>query len=308
MLPLPGSTFAPEVDALFYFIFYTALVLFVLVITVMIYFGIKYRQKSKETPLTSGVDKNHLLEFTWTIIPTILVVIVFFWGFNTYMTMNVVPKDALEIKVTGQKWFWSFDYPEGFNSVHELTVPVNKPVKLVMSSKDVIHSFFVPDFRVKMDVLPNRYTITWFEANKLGQHHLFCAEYCGKGHSEMLGSVNVVTEEDYALWLEKSQTVDESIPLEELGEMLYTKKACVTCHTLDGSILVGPSLLGIFGSVVYHTDGSQVVADENYLRKSILNPQADVVVGFDPVMPTFQGILRDREIDGLVAYIKTLKK
>lgn len=307
LLPAPTSTFAPEVDSLFYFIFYTSVILFVLVVAGMLFFAWRYRRRKQDgDQVTYGVAHNRTLELVWTIIPTILVMIVFVWGFKIYMKMNIIPRDAIEIKVTGQKWFWVFDYPEGFTTVHELVIPVDQPVKLVMSSEDVIHSFFVPNFRVKMDVLPNRYTTAWFEATEVGTYDLFCAEYCGKGHSEMLGNVRVVTEAEYAEWQETVNTIDESIPLEELGETLFTSRACNTCHSIDGSIIQAPSFLNVFGTTMIHTDGSSVTVDENYLRESILEPQAKVVVGFNPVMPTYQGILKDREIDGLIAYIKSL--
>jgi cytochrome c oxidase subunit 2 len=307
-MPPANSTIAGEVDALFYFIFYTAIVLFVLVMSFTAYFIIKYRRRGKRE-LTSGVDHNLKLEILWTVIPTILVIIVFVWGFKTYLRMNIAPKDALEIKATGQKWFWVFDYPNGANSMNDLVVPVGKPVKLLMSSQDVIHSFFVPDFRVKMDVLPNRYTITWFEALNEGEYDIYCTEYCGKGHSEMLGKVKVLSEEAYTEWLTAAAVdIPEGMSLEEAGAQLYTSKACATCHSTDGTPGVAPSFLGKFGSEEELVDGSKVLVDENYVRESILNPQSKVVLGYQPVMPTYQGVLTDRQIDALIAYMKTLKQ
>jgi cytochrome c oxidase subunit 2 len=223
--------------------------------------------------------------------------------------MHVAPRDALEVKVTGQKWFWTFDYKNGANSLNDLYVPVGKTVKLLMSSQDVIHSFYVPDFRMKMDVLPNRYTIAWFEALDTGEYDIFCTEYCGKGHSEMLGKVKVLSEEDYLAWLEKSAVdIPEGVSLEEAGEQLYKSKACATCHSIDGKPGVAPSFLGLYGSIENLTDGSKVQVDENYIRESILDPRAKVTLGFQPVMPTFQGVLKDRQIDALIAYIKSLKQ
>lgn len=307
-MPPANSTIASEVDALFYFIFYTAIVLFVLVVSFTAFFIIKYRRRG-EQELTSGVSHNTKLEILWTVIPTILVIIVFVWGFKTYLRMNIAPKDALEIKATGQKWFWVFDYPNGANSMNDLVVPVGKPVKLLLSSQDVIHSFFVPDFRVKMDVLPNRYTITWFEAINTGEYDIFCSEYCGKGHSEMLGKVKVLSEEEYAKWLTAAAVdIPEGVSLEEAGKQLYTSKACATCHSIDGTPGVAPSFLGKFGGQEKLVDGTAVLVDENYIRESILNPQTKVVLGYQPVMPTYQGVLTDRHIDALIAYIKTLKQ
>jgi cytochrome c oxidase subunit 2 len=221
--------------------------------------------------------------------------------------MQIAPKDAIEVKVTGQKWFWSFTYDNGIVSTNELVVPVGKPVRLLMSSKDVIHSFYVPGFRIKMDVLPNRYTITWFEATHTGRFDLFCSEYCGKSHSEMIGSVRVVTDREYGEWQEANFTLGEGLTPEEWGAQLYQTKACITCHSIDGSPNTGPTFKGIMGRSEKMKDGSTIVVDENYLRESILNPQAKVVEGYAPVMPTYQGVLRNEEIDALIAYMKSLK-
>ncbi len=306
-LPPQGSTISGEVDSLFGFIFIVSIILFVLVVGLTVFFAVRYRRRGK-VALTSGVTQNLPLEMLWTGIPLILVLVVFVWGFQTYMKMHVVPKDALEIKVTGQKWFWSFDYPNGASSVNELVVPEGKPVKLLMSSKDVIHSFFVPSFRVKMDVVPNRYTVTWFEAKGVGTHDLFCTEYCGTGHSDMIGTVRVLSEREFNTWLEESSGPAEGEPLDAYGKKLYTSRACNTCHSVDGSKLVGPSFKGIYGSQAMLSDGSAVTVDENYIRESILKPQAKIVAGYDPVMPTYQGILKSRDIDALIAYIKSLQE
>jgi len=303
-MPMPGSTMAEEVDPIFYFLLYASLAFFILVVGLIILFVIKYRKRGELTT-TSGVDHNLKLEILWTVIPTILLAIAFVWGFKSYLRLWVVPKDALEIKVTGQKWFWSFEYPEGANAVNELTVPVGKPVKLLMSSKDVIHSFYVPNFRVKMDVLPNRYSVTWFEATKVGRYNLFCAEYCGEGHSKMIGKVNVVTDAEYNKWLDTAE-LGEGMSAAEFGAKLYQSKACVTCHTTDGSRGTGPTFKNVYGHEVQLSTGETIEVDENYIRKSILEPATDVVMGYAPVMPTFKGILKDRQIDALIAYIKTL--
>jgi cytochrome c oxidase subunit 2 len=307
-LPPSGSTMSGEVDALFYFIFYSALVFFAIVTMATVYFIIKYRRRG-EKELTSGVAHNTKLEILWTVIPTILVFIVFIWGFKTYLKMHVAPKDAIEVKATGQKWFWTFDYQNGANSINDLVVPVNEPVKLLLSSQDVIHSFFVPDFRVKMDVLPNRYTLTWFEATKAGEYDIFCTEYCGKGHSEMLGKVIVMNEDDYNKWLETAAIdIPEGVSLEEAGADFYKTKACITCHSVDGIPGVAPSFKGRFGKLEIMSDGTEIKVDENYLRESILQPQAKTVMGFQSVMPTYQGVLKDRQIDALIAYIKSLRE
>jgi cytochrome c oxidase subunit 2 len=307
-LPPDGSTIAGDVDSLFYFLVYASIVFFAIVVFGIILFSLKYRHRQTDvTSTTVDISHNTRLELLWSIIPAILVVIVFFWGFKIFMRMHVVPKDALEIKVTAQKWFWSFDYPEGINTVNELVVPAGRPIKLLMSSKDVIHSFYVPDFRVKMDVLPNRYTITWFEAPNIGTHNLFCAEYCGEGHSTMLGKVKVVSEREYSEWLETGASQAENMSPEQYGAQLFQSRACYTCHSVKGESSVGPHLNEIFGKQVVITGGKQVTVDENYIRESVLEPQAKVVAGFQPVMPTYQGILKDRDVDALIAYIKSLK-
>jgi cytochrome c oxidase subunit 2 len=305
-MPEAASTTASDVDSLFYFILYISIFFFLLIVVIGVFFAIKYRRRGK-AELRAATKQNLKLELMWTLIPTVIVISIFFWGFNTYLRMHVVPKDALEIKVTGQQWFWTFDYPGGVNSLNELVVPVGKPVKLLMSSKDVIHSFYIPDFRVKMDVLPNRYTVTWFQATRTGTFNLFCAEYCGTKHSSMIGTVKVLSEREYNSWLEEGAASSEGMTPEEYGGQLYRKKACVTCHNIDGKINVGPNFRGIFGKQVDFSDGSSLTVDENYIRESILSPQAKVVAGFDPVMPTYQGLLNDRELDALIAYIKSLK-
>jgi len=303
--PGQSSTIASEVDLLFHFVLYLSIFFFALVTGGSFYFAFKYRKKGKDK-FTPGISHNTPLEIFWTVIPTILVFIIFIWGFKTYLKMKVPPANAIEVKVTGQKWFWTFKYKEGANTTNELVVPVNKPIRLLMSSKDVIHSFFVPNFRVKMDVLPNRYTTLWFEAVEIGEFDLFCAEYCGTGHSEMIGKVKVVSDADYQAWLASSGGGSDLTP-EEWGKELYKSKACFTCHSIDGNPGVGPTFSGAFGREETLADGNTITVDENYIRKSILEPQAQVVQGFQPVMPTYQGILKDEEIDALIAFLKTLK-
>ncbi len=306
-LPPESSTMAGEIDSLFYFIAYVSIFFLGIVTFAIIYFGIKYRRRDDDYDnITPQMDHNRILEWTWSVIPSILVIIVFFWGFNVFMKMNIAPKDAIEIKVTGQKWFWAFTYPEGNNSINELIVPEGKAVKLLLSSKDVIHSFFIPDFRIKMDVLPNRYSSTWFEAKSTGVHNLFCTEYCGEGHSDMIAKIKVVSMEDYENQ-QASVDLGEGLTPVEYGTKLFSSKVCASCHSVGGKTLVGPPLNGVFGSNVPLEDGTTISADENYLRESILNPKKNVVAGYQPVMPTYQGLLDDKQLDALVAYIKSLK-
>jgi cytochrome c oxidase subunit II len=309
-----GTTFFPEgvgpfassMDSLFYFIFWGSVIIFVPLILVSIYFLIAYRRKRENQLATKQMTHSTFLELAWTVPPTILVLIVFVWGFKGFLHMSVAPLNSQEIHVSGKKWFWEFSYPNGNKGIGELVVPVDTPVTLLMTSEDVIHSFFVPNFRIKRDVLPNRYTKLWFEADKVGNYQVFCTEYCGDGHSAMLAVVRVLSAEDYEDWLAEANSGDD-LPLDKLGEKLYTSKACATCHSTDGTSRVGPTWKSLFGSKKAFVGGGTATVDENYIHESIVNPGAKVVAGFDNVMPTYAGSLNDREISALIAYIKTLQ-
>jgi cytochrome c oxidase subunit 2 len=306
-LPPSASTFAPDVDALLAFITYVSLFFMVVIFASVILFIVKYRRRSQAPQNVTHPEAHLPLEILWTAIPLFLVLVIFTWGFRIFLRESVVPSGSLEVKVTAQQWAWLFEYPNGAASAKTMVVPVNRNIKLLMSSKDVIHSFFVPAFRIKKDVLPNRYTIIWFKATKVGVYDLFCAEYCGLQHSGMIGSVRVVPEEEYTAWLEANKA-PEGAATAEVGKRLYELKGCFGCHTTDGSHSVGPSFKGVFGHKVSLKDGSQVTADENYLRESILDPGAKVVGGFQPVMPTYQGQLKPQELDALIAFIKSLSE
>lgn len=305
LTPEVASTFASKVDSISYFILLVSAFFFFLIVFAMLYFVIKYRRKN-ESVATSQVDHNFNLEVVWTVIPSILVMIMFVWGFQVYLEMSIPPKDAIEVKVTGQKWFWTFDYANGASSPGELVVPINMPVKALISSKDVLHSFYVPAFRTKMDALPNRYTVNWFQATKLGVFPIYCAEFCGTGHSSMLAKVRVVSMEDYQTWLDQAASGGSGMKPEEYGASLYKKYACSTCHSLDGSKVTGPTWKGLWEKQE-GTSAGVVKVDENYIRESILVPTAKIVNGYQPVMPSYTGILKDKEIEALIAYIKTLK-
>lgn len=306
MLPPAKSTFAGQTDALFNFINVTALIFLIGIVIAIVYFCWKYRRRS-EDDVTPVITHNSKLEITWSVIPLVLVMIVFGWGYTGYMNKATPPDDAYEINVVGRQWLWEFHYPNGYVSTGELHVPVNRPVKLVMSSQDVIHSLYIPDFRVKRDVLPNRYSEVWFEATETGESNLFCTEYCGTSHSNMMAKTIVQTEQDFQTWLKTAGAANENLSPVELGEQLVNNNACLTCHSTDGSTLIGPSFQGIFGSEVELESGETVTVDANYIRESILDPQAKVVDGFQPVMPTFSGTLEDRDIDAIIEYIKTLQ-
>ena len=301
-LPEQASTVAGDVDALFYFIYWVSVVLFVLVIGAMVYFAYRYRRRS-EADRPAPIKESKLIEASWIVLPTILVMIVFTWGFKVFLTMGVAPPNAYEITVRAAKWSWLFEYPNGARS-NALHVPVNRPVKLRMSSADVLHSFFVPAFRVKQDVVPNRYTQVWFEATRTGEFQVLCTEYCGQQHSVMLTPLVVQSQDDFNTWLAES-VIDESMPPAERGELLYNQQGCFACHSIDGSPGSGPTFQGLADSQRPFTDGTTATADANYLRESIINPAAKIVQGYPPVMPGQYGTtLSTEEIDALVAYIQ----
>jgi len=302
-LPDASSSFAGEIDALFSFVFVASTILFVAVVASMIYFVIRYRRRSDEyVPVTD--PESRWLEIASIVLPTILVLILFTWGFRVFITMSTAPPDSYEITVRGKQWFWEFEYSNGVVSFNDLYVPINRPVKLNMSSADVLHSFFVPEFRVKQDVLPNRYTSVWFEATASGEYRIYCTEYCGTQHSAMLGRVIAVSQSEFDEWLESQ---NQDLPPVELGEMLFTQNSCNACHSIDGIRGVGPALNDIFGTTRTFEDGTSVVADDNYLRESIVSPGVRIVQSFPAAMPATFGSLTTKQIDGLVAYMKSLE-
>ena len=307
-LPPPNATEAAAVDNLYGFIFWLSVVLFLLVVGPMFYFVFKYRVRAGETAKPTPRITHHLgLELTWSVIPSILCLVIAVWGFWDFMNLGNAPADAEEIYVTGAQWVWNFEHKDGTKEINELHVPEGKTFKLILTSQDVIHSFFIPDFRVKHDLPPGRYTSIWFTPNGVGNHQVFCTEYCGDSHSQMLATVKVMTRKDYDEWNRVGTPLGPDETPEKRGEKLYREKSCITCHSIDGIRMTGPSFKGIFGTPQPLTDGSSAIADENYIRESILNPQAKIVATFTPVMPPFQGMLKDNDITCLIAYIKSLK-
>ncbi len=308
-IPEVASNLASKVDGVLWVITLLSLVFFVLITILLVYFAIKYRRRreDEDTPYITG---NEPLEILWTVIPSVLLILLFIYGFVVFKEMKTPPKDAVEVTVTGKQWLWTFEYYNGKKTLNELYVQQNRPVRLVMRADDVLHSFYVPGFRVKQDLVPGRYTQLWFTPTKIGTFDIFCAEYCGTGHSAMLGKVVVMSPESYDIWQKGAQAEEggavASLPPAELGEKIYKEKGCNACHSVDGTVLVGPTFKGLVGHDVELQDGTTVTADENYIRQSILEPQSQIVKGFQPVMPSFKGILSDDEISAVIAYMKTL--
>jgi cytochrome c oxidase subunit 2 len=242
-------------------------------------------------------------------------VAIFFWGLKGWMEYAVAPGDAMEVQITAKKWLWQFEYPDGSRTINDLHVPVNKNVKFVMTSEDVIHDFFVPDMRVKHDIIPGRYTEVWFNPTMMGKHVITCAEYCGKGHSDMHGVLTVENDADFAKFLETGGTEwedyfngkDPKKTPADWGRIQYESKGCNSCHTLDGTKSKGPSWKGIWGKMETLNNGQKVLVDEAYVRESMMSPSAKVVNGFEPIMPSFQGLLKENQIKGLIAFIQSLQ-
>ena len=313
MMPPQGSEFAKEIDFVYMGLFWLSVVLFMMIAVPACYFAWRYRYKpGRQTPHQTH---NTTLEVLWSVLPLILCIAIFFWGLNGWMKYAVAPGEAMEISVTAKQWLWTFEYPDGSRTINDIHVPVNRPVKFTMTSEDVLHDFFVPDMRVKHDIVPGRYTQVWFTPTVLGKHGFTCAEYCGKDHSGMKGELTVENDADFAKFLETGGTEWEEYfsgkdPQKTpalWGKMTYERVGCNSCHTVDGSKSKGPTWKGVFGKMEELNNGMTVLVDENYVRESMMNPQAKVVKGYDPIMPTFQGLLKANQVNGLVAYIESLK-
>jgi len=299
--PDQASSFALEVDLFYLFLFALTGFFTILIGAAALYFLIKYRRRS-QGEIPEQIEGHLKLELTWTIIPFLISMFIFAWGAKIYYQMYTAPADALEIFVTGKQWMWRAQHPDGQREINELHVPLGRRVKLTMTSEDVIHSYFIPAFRTKTDVVPGRYTMSWFTPTKTGTYHLFCAEYCGTQHSGMIGKVVVMEYPDYQAWL-------RGVPREkspaEAGAQFFTSLACNNCH-LDGKAGRGPALQGLFGTDVKLANGSTVKADETYLRESILTPGAKIVAGYANDMPTFQGLVTEEQVAMIIQYIKSI--
>ncbi|HEY1603108.1 MAG TPA: cytochrome c oxidase subunit II [Pirellulales bacterium] len=299
LFPEQAAEAARRVDHVYFALVAMALVLSILIFSLVIFFAVKYRRTSSAYR-GPAVTSNLPLELLWTGAPFLVSLGLFAWGAQIYIDEMRPPTEALDIYVVGKQWMWKMQHPMGNREINELHVPRGTPVKLTMISQDVIHSFYVPAFRIKRDVLPGRYVTIWFEANKTGEYHLFCAEYCGTSHARMGGRVVVMEPADYQRWLAGGST-----SLRSQGEELFGRLGCANCHRADSSARA-PLLAGAFGRPVALSNGSTVLFDANYTRESILNPRTKIVAGYEPIMPSFTGQVSEEELVQLVEYIKTL--
>jgi len=297
--PARASAAAGNVDALYIFLVVVSGLMVTLIFTMVIVFAIRFRRRAGQH--AEQIEGSAALEITWSVIPFCVFMVFFVWGAAVYFREHTPPRDAAEVYTVAKQWMWKFEHQEGQRELNELHVPVGRDVKMIMVSQDVIHSFYVPAFRIKQDVLPGRYTTIWFRATKAGTYHLFCAEYCGTLHSGMIGWVVVMEPRDYQAWLSGGGNQ----PLAVTGQKLFSELGCSTCHRFDTQGR-GPNLIGVYGKPVLLEDGRTVIADENYIRESILSPNAKIVNGFKPIMPTFQGLVSDEQLSALVAYVKSL--
>ena len=299
--PPAASSVAGEVDQLYYLLTGITLFFTVLIFSIIFIFMVKYRRRSPDEK-PPEVHSSIVLELAWTIIPSLICVVIFVWASSLYIRNSTPPSNSTEIFVIGKQWMWHLQHPEGPREINELHVPVGVPVKLTMTSQDVIHGFYIPSFRIKKDVLPGRYTSIWFEATQEGTYHLFCTEFCGTNHTEMIGWVYVMSPTDYAAWLAGGEN---SEPMAQQGERIFNHYTCNYCHVPDGTGR-GPSLVGIFGKPEKLANGEMRMVDEGLIRQALMQPNSVPVAGYAPIMPTFQGQFTEDQILQLIAYVKSL--
>jgi len=302
LYPVEASNFAGKVDSLMLFMIVVCAFFAIGICIAVIYLFFKYRRKSPDE-VGAPIHGDMRLEITWIVLPFFLLMAMFAWGTVVYVNYRNPPKDTLDIYVIGKQWMWKLEQPNGRREINELHVPVNRDIRLILASEDVIHDFFVPAFRVKMDVVPGRYNVLWFRPTRVGRYHFFCSQYCGTNHAQMGGWVTVMEPDQYAAWLAGSSGTGDPV---SAGQNLFSQLACTTCHLADGTGR-GPSYYGLYGSKVRLADGTTVTADDAYIRESILQPNAKIVAGYVPVMPSFQGLVTEDQILELTAYIKSLK-
>jgi cytochrome c oxidase subunit 2 len=301
LFPAEASTIAPWADALYFFLLLITIVGLTLVGTLVFGFAIRYRKE--RNPVATQIEGSTLLEATWTIIPLALFLICFVWGALLYFRIYNPPANSMNIYIVGKQWMWKAEHPGGQHEINTLHVPTGQPIQLTMISQDVFHSFSIPDFRIKREVIPGRYSTVWFEATTPGTYHIFCTQYCGTKHSGMIGEVTVLTPEDYKKWTEASTS---GMSLAQNGERLFASMGCNACHSGNAAAR-GPSLAGVYGSKLTLTNGSQVLVNEAYLRDAILNPSQHITAGYAPIMPTYQGQISEEGLIDLVEYLKSLK-
>ena len=300
--PDQASTYSGEVDALYGFLWALTIGVGAVLTILIIYFAVKYRRRT-EDEIPKAVEGSLKLEVVWTVIPFFIAMGIFTWGASIYYKRYSPPSEALDVYVVAKQWMWKFQHLDGQREINELHIPVGRKIKLTMTTEDVIHSLFVPAFRLKMDVVPGKYSSIWFQPTEAGRYHLFCAEYCGTSHSGMIGWIDVMEPSEYQSWLSGGS----GEALAASGEKLFQQLGCVTCHRSDGQGR-GPILEGLFGKEAALQGGQKVTADEAYVRESILNPKAKVVEGYQPIMPTFQGLVTEEQLLQLVAYVRSIGK
>jgi cytochrome c oxidase subunit 2 len=301
--PQQASVQAGQVDAIYFFLVAVTAFFSLLIAVLVVVFAVKYRRRNDDE-IGVAIHGSLPLELLWTFVPLGIVMVMFVWGAKVFFDLYRPPAGAMEIFVVGKQWMWKVQHMEGQREINELHVPVGRPVKLIMGSEDVLHSYFIPAFRVKADVIPGRYVSIWFRATKPGRYHLFCAEYCGTRHSGMIGEVIVMEVPDFQAWLSGGRAEDSPVAA---GAKLFQDLVCNTCHMGDTQGR-GPVLTGVYGKPVQLQGGGTVIADDGYLRESIVNPQAKIVAGFQPVMPTFQGLVTEEQLLQLIAYVRSLSQ
>jgi len=302
LFPEAASSTAASVDYLYFYLTAVTIVMTALIFGAVFFFSMKYRRRS-EHEIPAPIHGSLKLEITWSVIPFLIMLTFFWWGAQIFFANATPPADAMDVYAVGKQWMWKIQYPEGQREINELHVPVGRAVKVTLASEDVIHSFFIPAFRVKHDVVPGRYDTMWFTPTKPGRYHLFCAEYCGTEHSGMVGWVTVMSEPDYENWLSNGGSEGTMV---QQGERLFGQMGCSTCHLLDQQGRC-PIMRGVYGSRVQLTGGQTVLADDAYIRESILNPNAKIVAGYHAdVMPSFQGQISEEGLLQLIVYIKSL--
>ena len=301
--PQQASEQAGQIDALYFFLVAVSAFFTLLIAVLVTVFAVKFRRRH-DREVGKAIHGSLALELLWTFIPLGITMVMFVWGAQVFFHMTRAPKGAMEIYVVGKQWMWKAEHMDGAREINELHVPIGRPVKLIMGSEDVIHSFFIPDFRVKADVIPGRYNTLWFTATKPGRYHIFCTQYCGTKHSAMIGTVTAMDAADYQAWLSGGASGGT---MAENGAKLFSDLSCNTCHLENGQGR-GPVLKGLYGKQILITGGQTVTMDDAYIRESVLHPQAKVVAGFQPIMPTFQGLVTEEQLLQLIAYIKSLSQ